>query len=108
MTPRQIIEEVWTASASWIDLPGNKSVSIADTPIGPGVMINEDETDRVRARIAACAPEALKLLLAVEWEGDDGRDHDICCPVCRAWQCTGAKHEENCALAALLKKAGLR
>lgn len=59
-------------------------------------------------KLAACAPEALRMLLDLEWSGcPEGS-----CPSCgqdERGRLTGqAGHVQDCALAALLVKAGLR
>lgn len=55
--------------------------------------------DPVRARVAQCAPEALKMLVGLEKSvrGIEG------CVECEGWK----QHRSNCALVALLKKAGI-
>jgi hypothetical protein len=57
-----------------------------------------------RARLAACAPEMARLLLSIEWDGVLG------CPVCSSYPpLTGtAGHKQGCALAAVLRKAGVK
>lgn len=55
-----------------------------------------------RATIAACAPEALRLLMRAEWASLGRYDTELC-PWCR-----GDGHEADCEFVALMKKAGLR
>ncbi len=65
---------------------------------GPGSI--HEASNEVRARIAACAPEALRLLLEME-------KHDRC-----SWCLSIAPevdgHSYDCTWLALMKKAGLR
>lgn len=56
------------------------------------------------ARIAACAPEALRMLLDNEWAG--GGQPSGYCLDCGAPQ--SAQHSEHCRWMALMRKAGLR
>lgn len=69
------------------------------------------------ARLAAAAPEAMRLLLALEWSANEivGYDGETekCCPSCRGLQPEAVDprpvgHTEDCALVALLQKAGVR
>lgn len=57
-----------------------------------------------RARLAACAPELVRMLLELEWAGRDDVLGEIC-PEC--WG-TKLKGHDDCALDALLRKAGVR
>jgi len=90
-TVADVLKEVWEADErAWVSLSADKSVSMAETPITEGVMILEDARDVARARVAACAPEALKLLMEIN---DTCRTHDNLVPFDR--------------IEAILKKAGL-
>ena len=62
-----------------------------------GLGMPDDVTYRDRARFAACAPEAILLLITLEW------DHGTC-NVCFNTHV----HAPECALDALLRKAGVR
>lgn len=81
-----------------------------DTGTGsdPCIDLMVTEQDDARARLAACAPEALRLLIELEW----GRT-DSCVAGCggirvvKATQ-TMTKHQMQCPLHQILKKAGLR
>lgn len=81
--------------------------------------LNPPEDARARAKIASAAPEMARLLLALEWSGSecyyDGCD--AVCPCCRkegprksrfSAKILGGEHAEDCALAAVLRKAGVR
>ena len=84
--------------------------------------------DITRARIAACAPEALRLLLEAEWAGGEPvaqYEHGVSdvCPWCQQlavvrnpkhvyrgdepWETEGS-HAPDCRWLALMVKAGLR
>lgn len=54
------------------------------------------------ATIAACAPEALRML--AKWEAS----RDIPCPECRQLDHEQPRHLDDCGWLALMKKAGLR
>ena len=47
-----------------------------------------------------------RALLLAEWSAIDGRDADKACPCCRAWVCTGSKHEPGCAMDLALSERG--
>ncbi len=74
---------------------------------GPGSI--HEASNEVRARIAACAPEALRLLLANEWCSFTEVDGH---PVSSCHECTAnmlePDHDPDCTWLALMKKAGLR
>lgn len=55
-----------------------------------------------RAKLAACAPELARLILAVEWEWGYGDR----CPWCKNGKEPG--HDPACSMLAVLRKAGLR
>lgn len=59
-------------------------------------------------RIAACAPEALRMLRDREWTVS--QDGDVVCSACGVqWGGKeGTKHAEHCGFDALMRKAGLR
>ena len=90
-------------------------LSVGGCPIGgenPGAYVTttdgECDLDDVRTRIAACAPEALRMLLAFEWcfvDRDMGATY-LRCPSCGAIKVT--PHERFCALESLFRKAGIR
>jgi len=67
--------------------------------------VRHSPDNRATARIAACAPEALRLLLELESRGDEVR---YICPCCGAGWRGKQLHEDDCRLGALLRKAGLR
>ena len=63
-----------------------------------------------RIRLMAAAPDLVRALLAVEWEGDECETTGTfvsCCPECCALASSGV-HEPDCSLDAALKKAGVR
>ncbi len=68
-----------------------------------------------RARIAACAPELARLLLAGEWADNSDGEYFPRCPWCRNRESEEfgdasepGKHGSKCPLVACLQKAGLR
>lgn len=84
---------------------------------GPDGFIAGFDDQKERARLAAAAPEAMRLLLALEWSADQvvGYDGETekCCPSCRGLQPEAVDprpvgHAEDCALVALLQKVGVR
>ena len=78
-----------------------------------GDMPDWSEHNNARAKLAACAPEMARMLLAVEWKGDAG-DWGPACPFCHALEPglgnpgSVPGHRAGCELNALLKKAGVR
>jgi hypothetical protein len=62
---------------------------------------DDEDQDAGRARLAACAPEMARLLLAREF---CGREHD--CAECLAEP--HESHAADCAWLALMRKAGVR
>lgn len=75
-----------------------------DVSIRPGyklceIVYVEGDRDEARARIAACAPEALRMLMSV---GQDGR-----CIVCGEFKELD-EHTPDCPWLAIMRKAGLR
>lgn len=56
----------------------------------------------LRARIAACAPEALRMLESLEWDAEG------MCPVCSKTTDREHTHRDDCPWLALMRKAGLR
>lgn len=61
------------------------------------------------AEVAACAPEALRMLERLEWSGNEGGwDYSACCVAdCGAYP-SAPKHSDSCPWLALMRKAGLR
>lgn len=86
---RIVAEEIWSASttddglATLTHRPGNWTIMQA-----------------ADARIASCAPEALRMLQEMEWSADGGYCHS-----CQNGFWGG--HRDNCAWVALMKKASL-
>jgi hypothetical protein len=62
-------------------------------------------TTAVRDRLAAQAPRMARLLTENQWCAQDRNEND-CCPECGAFQTDGI-HKEWCALAAVLRDAGV-
>lgn len=62
-----------------------------------------------RMNLAAAAPEMARALIAIEWDGGDVAGNSIC-PFCCAdkYPEEGRNHKPDCALAAALRKAGIR
>lgn len=93
-------EEQWRSAGT--------TLLIGDFPIGTmcdvkGTLVDDDVA---RAKLAAAAPEMLRVLLQVEWEGGDCAGTSVC-PACAA-----DKYPENrrrhdaCPLDAALTAAG--
>lgn len=57
------------------------------------------ETDIARARLAACAPAMVRMLLELS---------AFACPVCERTTGEGDVHRSDCTLDALMKRAGVR
>ena len=88
---RIVAEETWGISRRIAD--GSYEVSCETDNIPVAIGYTEEE-----ARIAACAPEALRILNRWEAYAVDG-----VCP-----ECEEVKHDDDCALMAVLRKAGVR
>lgn len=117
-------EETWgivgnNEFATTIGIPDDPSVSgfvVAGKPVGsfqygPGLHLNAYG----RAKLAACAPEMARMLLAIEWSGWNHEGYDPggdCCPVCSGSDNPDLhenhRHTQTCALDALMRKAGIR
>lgn len=75
-----------------------------------GAVIRNDSDGPERAKLAAAAPEMARLLLELEWAdprnhwSDDGANSNGCC-VCGEYKKDG--HKPDCALVAVLRKAGV-
>lgn len=113
---RIVAEETWEA---WFDLATPERVEVCESNRAellrqgflPGFVVTKDMSgtecdgqELLRARIAACAPEALRMLLDNEWAG--GGEPSGYCLDCGAPQ--SAQHSEHCRWMALMRKAGLR
>lgn len=63
-----------------------------------------------RARLAACAPEAMRLLLEAEWKGGAEEGCYLFCPWCLTTSAHGSSddHAADCRWLALMRKAGVR
>lgn len=92
---RIVVEETWEAS-DHIVIAGPREVASFEEVCAPETYAAG--SDEARARIAACAPEALRILNRWEAYSCDG-----VCP-----ECCEVTHDEDCALMAVLLKAGLR
>lgn len=95
-------EETWTTET-------------AGAPSAPVLLIfvvGEDGMKRPftgdeRMKLAAQAPAMARLLLRLEWAASD-ETGDLICPSCGSSEhASGAKHEDNCELAKLLRDAGV-
>lgn len=93
---RIVAEETWVADGSFVidmhvDEHGHDAGMVADMGT------------QVAATIAACAPEALRMLQKLEWCRGDGWEE---CPFCRRSPEEG--HKTDCEFTTLMRKAGLR
>ncbi len=74
-------------------------------------LIDSTERDNERARLAACAPDLVRVLLDVEWAGRNQWGIAVC-PRCGGEEYFEGElrtgHLEYCALDAALRKAGVR
>lgn len=92
-------EETWTADD--VDVLGTHEHA-TDFPVAEfqATAMGPD-----RAKLAAAAPEMARLLLALEWAGNIGQGGYGCA------ECSGEarhkKHYPDCALLAVLRKAGV-
>jgi hypothetical protein len=92
--------ETWEhVTVNW-DYRGGASVEVA--------LSNGDIVDLTDARetIAACAPEALRMLLDAEYADFNQCETRSCCRWCMALY--GTTHADSCPWLALMKKAGVR
>ena len=65
-----------------------------------------EAVDGERAKLAACAPEMARMLLAVEWQGYMPHMKSTgSCPSCEGDE---PRHAPDCAFDALLRKTGVR
>lgn len=72
--------------------------------------LSGDDDDISRARLAAAAPDMARVLLEIEWDGEDSR-----CPDCgglnpKFWPNRAQPedgHKKDCKLDAALRKAGV-
>lgn len=130
-----VVDEVWCADANRIQREGrgdpiHPDGTWVDCVVGLMDVVEGDAMNdgcSERARLAACAPEALKLLDEIEWSGAATNSYSEvqwrACPSCggvpsdvpedglsdsndgTTWH---RGHRDDCALHAVLKKAGLR
>ena len=100
-------EETWTAQGNLVDSDDNI-----------GEFYGDDA--HAQARLASAAPELVRALLAVEWEGDEPHEMWAVCSCCRGinpwharrWTLDGetealVDHRIGCSLDAALDAAGL-
>jgi hypothetical protein len=110
----------WEETWDW----GDTYPSLSTEGAPPIDLTNDGRTDSMLrpylievARLAACAPEMARMLLAIEWNGHEedsierGRNESTC-PMCGALemgeQGSFRAHRPDCAIDALLRKAGVR
>lgn len=113
--PAKPWEEEWRAFGRYVNLQGGvpRAILVAD-----GVVATEENV--ARARLASAAPELVRALLAVEWEGDESHEMYAVCPCCRGINPTHARrwtldeetealvdHRSSCTLDSALDRAGL-
>lgn len=111
---RIVAEETWEA---WFDLATPERVEVCESNRAellrqgflPGFVVTKDMSgtecdgkELLRARIAACAPEALRMLESLEWDAEG------MCPVCSKTTDREHTHRDDCPWLALMRKAGLR
>lgn len=105
-------EEMWIHSVwndkltAGVETPGNMA-TFAGVKSDASGMIHASDDDIARAKLAAAAPDLVRVLLAVEW-GDDQEDGDYCPSCGLEKEYYGGRHSEGCALDAALRKAGVR
>lgn len=100
-TKRIVAEETWEADGQMLfraETDGERGVASFGMVQGDELVANQD----ARARIAACAPEALRMLLRLEWDAEG------MCPVCAKTTDKERTHRPDCEFDALYRKAGLR
>ncbi len=108
---KKVLAETWSATHRVVVDDGPRCV--ARMASGIDLMVatkEEDEASIVAIRLAACAPEALRLLLEAEWAGGEIArlsDYVSVCPWCRGEEFSGG-HDAGCVWLALMAKAGLR
>ncbi len=112
---KKVLEETWSLSPNpclGSDVHGDRMARMtAGDSLGYRMSFSDtlEAGFEERARIAACAPEALRLLL--EAEKTTGGDYDDSCRWCQeeSLNNTGPMdHHPNCEWYVLMKKAGLR
>ncbi len=111
---KSVLSETWAVapgsrSAYAIVFDGHNAVTMRpESHATPGYVAASQEKIADRVRFAACAPEALRLLLEAEYvEIDTGDGMSPCkCPWCDYVHNHG--HDSGCRWLALMAKAGLR
>lgn len=107
MNENKVLEETWEVQRYVVEMKGDAGrqlgtfIDDADAPEWPSC-------DRDRAQLAAAAPEMARLLIEVQWAGVLTYQYegggDPCCPVCEGEE---PRHEPDCKLVAVLRKAGV-
>lgn len=101
---KSVWEEIWVA---------DRAKDKPRIPDAPDYDVNICFDDEARERLAACAPEAIRLLLEAELGGTE-HGNTACCPWCRGGEpykgkkYEQASHKPDCRWQALMKKAGVR
>lgn len=113
----------------WVMIPGSVDVGPPRVEFGPWRILSRGNSIAVvgdgcsnsdAARLMSAAPDMARVLLEVEWRGAD--EEGSKCPSCHASAygkpmhdvdgkylgCETGTHDEDCALLAALKKAGVR
>ncbi len=122
-------EETWELTEDWVDDDGKRHTNDVINGSSTEVFLSaSDSYDRLR--LAAAAPEMARLLLELQWAGDEGGyDGRPCCPCCYALppekvhrpsvridaytrteardEILYGKHSDDCRLVAVLRKAGV-
>ena len=109
----KVLEETWYVHE---DTAGEPDVYRSPDPDTMARVLASDgigPEDRARARLAAAAPDAIRLLMEAEWAGAGTGGDPSQCPWCgrEPWTTTERlnpeRHEKTCRLVAVLRKAGV-
>lgn len=98
----KVIDETWEALGERVVRADEER-----TWLFAAIPIDAPESGKARARMAAAAPEMLKMLRSLEWSGSDISGYAEC-PSCQRTKdpVFNEEHRADCAIAALIRKAG--